>query len=212
MRDRAAMTYSHTIPADETVGPGRRAGLSSGGRAAAVDLARVRRVRCRASGLESPQRPAARLVCVATRSRRAGRGRVRPRQRPPGGRSDHRPPKPDALSLQRTLLLKLRLHDGDVIVDPQARVARIKAGARWGDVVDTVRPRAGRDTGSCRRSASSATCWRRTVFYGRRHGLAVNHVKAFEVVTPDGIARHVDADHNRDLFYALAEAVGATRS
>src|SRR6185312_8451607 len=40
-------------------------------------------------------------------------------------------------------------------------------------------------------------------FYGRRHGLAVNHVRAFEVITADGVARRVDADHNRDLFYAL---------
>lgn len=40
-------------------------------------------------------------------------------------------------------------------------------------------------------------------FYGRRHGLAVNHVRAFEAVTPDGVLRRVDAEHNRDLFYAL---------
>ena len=40
-------------------------------------------------------------------------------------------------------------------------------------------------------------------FYGRRHGLAVNHVRALEVVTPDGVRRHVDAEHNRELFYAL---------
>jgi FAD/FMN-containing dehydrogenase len=40
-------------------------------------------------------------------------------------------------------------------------------------------------------------------FYGRRHGLAVNHVLGFEVVTPDGVCRRVDAEHNRELFYAL---------
>jgi FAD/FMN-containing dehydrogenase len=40
-------------------------------------------------------------------------------------------------------------------------------------------------------------------FYGRRHGLAVNHVRAFEVVTPDGLKRRADAEHNRELFYAL---------
>jgi hypothetical protein len=40
-------------------------------------------------------------------------------------------------------------------------------------------------------------------FYGRRHGLAINHVRSFDVVTPDGIARRADARHNRDLFYAL---------
>src|SRR5262249_26339504 len=40
-------------------------------------------------------------------------------------------------------------------------------------------------------------------FYGRRHGLAVNHVHAIEAVTPDGVLRRVDAEHNRELFYAL---------
>jgi hypothetical protein len=28
-------------------------------------------------------------------------------------------------------------------------------------------------------------------------------VRAFEAVTPDGVVRHVDSEHNRDLFYAL---------
>jgi hypothetical protein len=36
----------------------------------------------------------------------------------------------------------------------------------------------------------------------------VNHVRAFEVVTPDGVVRHVDAEHNRDLFYALRGGQG----
>jgi FAD/FMN-containing dehydrogenase len=41
-------------------------------------------------------------------------------------------------SLERTLLLKTALHDDDVEVDPAKRTARIKAGARWGDVVDAA--------------------------------------------------------------------------
>jgi FAD/FMN-containing dehydrogenase len=45
-------------------------------------------------------------------------------------------------------------------------------------------------------------------FYGRRHGLAVNHVRAFEVVTPDGLVRRVDAEHDRELFYALRGGSG----
>ena len=40
-------------------------------------------------------------------------------------------------------------------------------------------------------------------FYGRAHGLAANHVRAFEVVTPDGRARRADADENPELFWAL---------
>jgi len=41
--------------------------------------------------------------------------------------------------LSDTLLLRLELHDGQVEVDPRARVARIEAGARWGDVVPHTR-------------------------------------------------------------------------
>ena len=40
-------------------------------------------------------------------------------------------------------------------------------------------------------------------FYARAHGLAVNHVRAFEVVTPDGTRRRVDDRNGADLFYAL---------
>jgi hypothetical protein len=108
-------------------------------------------------------------------------------------------------SLEDTLLLKLALHDGEVAVDPVARTARIKAGARWGDVVDAVAPH-----GLAVMHGSSPSVGvigyllgGGLSFYGRRHGLAVNHVRAFEVVTPDGIARRVDAVHNADLFYVL---------
>ena len=108
-------------------------------------------------------------------------------------------------SLERTLLLKVALHDGEVDVDPVRRTARVKAGARWGDVVDAVTPH-----GLAVMHGSSPSVGvigyllgGGLSFYGRRHGLAVNHVRALEVVTPDGVHRRVDADHNRDLFYAL---------
>jgi hypothetical protein len=43
-------------------------------------------------------------------------------------------------ALEDTLLLKLRLHDGEVVVDPDAPVAHVKAGAEWEDVVNAVAP------------------------------------------------------------------------
>src|SRR5581483_834969 len=108
-------------------------------------------------------------------------------------------------SLDGTLLLKLDLHDGEIAVDPVARTARIAAGARWGDVVDAVAP-----YGLAAMHGSSPSVGvigyllgGGLSFYGRRHGLAVNHVRAFEVVTPDGVARRADAHRNADLFYAL---------
>ena len=107
--------------------------------------------------------------------------------------------------LERTLLLKTALHDGEVEVDPVTRTARIKAGARWGDVVDAVTPH-----GLAVMHGSSPSVGvigyllgGGLSFYGRKYGLAVNHVRALEVVTAEGVHRHVDAEHNRDLFYAL---------
>jgi len=113
-------------------------------------------------------------------------------------------------SLENTLLLKLALHDGDIDVDPYEGVARIKAGARWGDVVDAVAP-----YGLAAMHGSSPSVGvigyllgGGLSFYGRRYGLAVNHVRAFEVVTPDGLVRRVDAEHDRELFYALRGGSG----
>ncbi len=106
--------------------------------------------------------------------------------------------------LGETLLLRLELHD-EVEVDPYERVARIKAGARWGDVVDAVSryPLAVMHGSSPSVGVIGYLLGGGLSFYGRRHGLAVNHVRAFDVVTPDGLARRVDAEHNRELFYAL---------
>jgi FAD/FMN-containing dehydrogenase len=107
--------------------------------------------------------------------------------------------------LSGTLLLRLALHDGEVAVDPVARVAHIKAGARWGEVVEAVAPR-----GLAVMHGSSPSVGvigyllgGGLSFYARAHGLAVNHVRAFEVVTPDGARRRVDERNGADLFYAL---------
>ncbi len=202
------MTYSHTITsADETV---RAQTVEPVSRAAAelppliwpgsaeFDVVR------QAWNLHSDQRPA--CVCVATRVEHAQAAvafaranGLRVAAQTTGHLSQTLP------ALERTLLLKLRLHDDDVSVDPVARVARIKAGARWGDVVDAVTPHglAAMHGSSPSVGVIGYLLGGGLSFYGRRHGLAVNHVRAFEVVTADGVARRVDADHNRDLFYAL---------
>ncbi len=113
-------------------------------------------------------------------------------------------------SLGRTLLLKTCLHAGAVEVDPVARTARILAGATWGDVVDAVAPH-----GLAVMHGSSPSVGvigyllgGGLSFYGRRHGLAANHVRALDVVTPDGVLRRADAEHHRELFYALRGGAG----
>src|SRR5690349_7959498 len=114
-------------------------------------------------------------------------------------------------SLENTLLLRLDLHRGAVEVDAVERVARIKAGARWGDVVQAVAPH-----GLAVMHGSSPSVGvigyllgGGLSFYGRAHGLAVNHVRAFEVVTPDCTRRRVDHRNGADLFYALRGGGGS---
>lgn len=107
--------------------------------------------------------------------------------------------------LSDTLLLRLALHDGEIAVDPVARVAHIKAGARWGDVVEAVAPHglAAMHGSSPSVGVIGYLLGGGLSFYGRAHGLAVNHVRAFDVVTPDGARRRVDHRNGADLFYAL---------
>jgi FAD/FMN-containing dehydrogenase len=108
--------------------------------------------------------------------------------------------------LHDTLLLKLALHEREAIaVDPAARTARVPAGARWIDVVEAVAPHG---LAAMHGSAPTVGVMGYLVggglsFYGRAHGLAADHVRAFEVVTPDGEARRADAHENPELFWAL---------
>ncbi len=158
----------------------------------------------RAWNLHADQRPAA--ICVATSVEQVQSALVYARAcglRVAAQTTGHLAQTlPD---LSGTLLLRLELHDGEVAVDPAARVAHIKAGARWGDVVEAVAPH-----GLAVMHGSSASVGvigyllgGGLSFYGRAHGLAVNHVRAFEVVTPDGTRRRVDQRNGADLFYAL---------
>lgn len=113
--------------------------------------------------------------------------------------------------LSDTLLLRLELHDGEVEVDPVARVARVKAGARWGEVVEAVTPHglAVMHGSSPSVGVMGYLLGGGLSFYGRAHGLAINHVRAFEVVTADGTLRRVDAGNGTDLFYALRGGGGS---
>jgi FAD binding domain len=107
--------------------------------------------------------------------------------------------------LHDSILLRLALHDGEVDVDPIARTARIKAGARWGEVVDAVAPHglAAMHGSSPSVGVTGYLLAGGVSFYARAHGLAANHVAAFEVVTADGRRRRVDHAQNPDLFFAL---------
>lgn len=106
--------------------------------------------------------------------------------------------------LADTLLVRTAAMD-TVSIDAERRVARVGAGALWGEVV----PRAS-DLGLAACHGSSPTVgivgyslgggvgW-----YGRKHGLQANRVTAVELVDATATERRVDAEADPELFWAL---------
>ncbi len=92
-----------------------------------------------------------------------------------------------------------------VEIDVERKRARVASGSKWGDVV----PRASElglaalhgstpDVGVAGYSLGGGVGW-----YARKLGLSTNSVTAIELVTADGEFRHVDADSEPELFWAL---------
>ncbi len=106
--------------------------------------------------------------------------------------------------LDGALLIRTALTE-PVAIDPERRVARAPAGARWRDVLPLA---AEHGLTALHGSSPSVGVAGYSVggglgFYARRHGLMCNTVRAFDVVTADGVARTVDAERDPDLFWAL---------
>jgi FAD/FMN-containing dehydrogenase len=97
-----------------------------------------------------------------------------------------------------------------VAVDPGARTARVQSGTPWRQVVET----AGEHGLACLHGMSGGvgvagyTLGGGVGWLARREGFSSTHVRSFDVVTADGEERHVDADHEPDLFWALRGAGG----
>jgi FAD/FMN-containing dehydrogenase len=106
--------------------------------------------------------------------------------------------------LDETVLLKTSGLSG-VSVDPGARLARVEAGVRAADAAAAAAAHglapvlgfAG-TVGVVGLTLSGGTGW-----LSRRHGLAASNALAFDVVLASGERRRVDADSERDLFWAL---------
>jgi FAD/FMN-containing dehydrogenase len=92
-----------------------------------------------------------------------------------------------------------------VEIDAERRVARVRAGSKWEEVV----PRASDlglaalhgstpDVSVAGYSLGGGVGW-----YARKHGLSTNSVLAIELVTADGKLRRVDHDNEAELFWAL---------
>ncbi|MEV5739185.1 FAD-binding oxidoreductase [Microbispora rosea] len=99
----------------------------------------------------------------------------------------------------------------DVAIDVVGRTARVGAGAIWSEVVekaakDGLAPLNGSNptvgvSGYTLGGGLSPTL-------GRSHGYAADHVRSLEVVTADGELRHVDAESEPELFWALRGGKG----
>ena len=113
-------------------------------------------------------------------------------------------------ALDRTVLLKT--HEmREVTVDPEARTARVEAGAVWLDVTQKSAPHklvptlgSAHDVGVVGFTLGGGFCW-----LGRKHGLSSENVVAIELVTADGAHVRVTEDDDTGLFWALRGGGGS---
>ena len=112
--------------------------------------------------------------------------------------------------LDDTILLKMAAMRS-VHIDPDARLARVEAGALWMDVTPAAAEHglaalagSAPDVGVAGYTIGGGLSW-----FGRSHGLAANSVVGIEVVTADGEVRRVCAEHEAELFWALRGGGGS---
>jgi FAD/FMN-containing dehydrogenase len=99
----------------------------------------------------------------------------------------------------------------DVAIDAVRRTARVGAGAIWSEVVKQaaaagLAPLNGANptVGVAGYTLGGGLC----PTLGRSHGYAADHVRSLDVVTADGHLRHIDAESEPDLFWALRGGKG----
>jgi FAD/FMN-containing dehydrogenase len=98
-----------------------------------------------------------------------------------------------------------------VSVDPGARVARVVGGTHWQEVIPAT---AAHGLTALHGSAHDVAVAGYVLsggvsFFGRRHGLAVNSLRAVELVTADGSLVRASAEENPDLFWAVRGGGGS---
>ena len=129
------------------------------------------------------------------------------RARPAGDPAGHRP-RPDGRARSRELLVTTKRLD-EVVVHPEGW-ARVGAGVKWLRVVEAAAP-----YGLAPLSGSITDVG--IVGYttggglgpmARTYGLAIDKVRAIEVVTGDGVLRRVTPTEHPELFFALRGGKG----
>jgi FAD/FMN-containing dehydrogenase len=111
--------------------------------------------------------------------------------------------------LSDTLLVRTAAMDS-VSIDAARRIARVGAGALWGDLVPVASEQG---LAACHGSSPTVGIVGYSLgggvgWYGRKHGLQCNRVTAVELVDAEGAERRVDADNDPELFWALRGAGG----
>ncbi|GKQ39552.1 FAD-binding oxidoreductase [Streptomyces sp. A012304] len=98
----------------------------------------------------------------------------------------------------------------DVLVDPGERTATVAAGAKWSHVMAAGAPHGlfGLSGTSTDAGVIGYTLGGGLPVLGRAYGYTADLVRSFQVVTPDGILRETDADHEPELFWALRGGKG----
>lgn len=97
-----------------------------------------------------------------------------------------------------------------VWIDPDTRIARVRGGTRWQEVIDAA---AEYGLAPLNGSSPQVGVVGYTLFGGlswlvRKYGAAVHSVTAIEIVTADGRLRRVTARNNPELFWALRGGSG----
>jgi FAD/FMN-containing dehydrogenase len=96
----------------------------------------------------------------------------------------------------------------EVTVDPEARVARVGAGARWRDVDQATQRHGLATTGGeiSDTGVAGLTLGGGMGHLQRAYGLACDGLRSVEIVTADGVVRTASADEHTDLFWAARGA------
>ena len=92
-----------------------------------------------------------------------------------------------------------------VDVDAQARRARVRAGARWGDLTPLVDPHGlAALAGTAASVRVAGYCLGGGIgWLSRKYGIACNSIRSVDIVTADGVAQTVDLERDPELFWAL---------
>jgi FAD/FMN-containing dehydrogenase len=113
-------------------------------------------------------------------------------------------------ALEDVILLKTDALRG-VEIDAERRIARVRSGAKWADVVPAASELglaalhgSTPDVSVAGYALGGGVGW-----YARKLGLATNSVTAIELVTADGSFRRVDLDNEAELFWALRGGGGS---